>query len=264
MTKANGVKRRKKKLDLAEKRRKAMVETEGGMVLEAGTRVQRRLAALELVAPGMTVCSPAVHANKWPRDAISNQFRLVHYHQVFERYPLFRQACATAGLLTGPTGETVDRLPECNGSPLVGDIKVDKGGITERLRLMQKAMVTAGITADLNELLRAPAADAPASPAVSVVSPAPMQVDSDDDDTAPMADDGVPTVVRNLDLTLSQVQSAQLGGSDDERYNEDAAAYDLDEQEKEDESFEEFSASFAPEPNPYARVYRPRRSSNPS
>ena len=90
MTKANGVKRRKKKLDLAEKRRKAMVETEGGMVLEAGTRVQRRLAALELVAPRMTVCSPAVNANKWPRDAISNQFRLAHCHQVFERHPLFR------------------------------------------------------------------------------------------------------------------------------------------------------------------------------
>jgi hypothetical protein len=172
-----GDKRRHKKVVSAEKARVALLESEGGWILEPRTGRRRRQGRAELLAPGQTMCRPSDASNKWTRPVTCNAFKLFNHYQMFERYPLLKDICRTAKLLEGPdpkddTGRTIkqmETLPECNGN--VSDIKVDAADCIVRLQKLQRAMAEAGVPSDINVLLRSP--PGAAAPAQRATPPPP-------------------------------------------------------------------------------------------
>jgi len=155
----------------------ALLESEGGWILEPRTGRRRRQGRAELLAPGQTMCRPSDASNKWTRPVTCNAFKLFNHYQMFERYPLLKDICRTAKLLEGPdpkddTGRTIkqmETLPECNGN--VSDIKVDAADCIVRLQKLQRAMAEAGVPSDINVLLRSP--PGAAAPAQRATPPPP-------------------------------------------------------------------------------------------
>ena len=226
--------RRQKRDAQAEKKRRELLETPGGFVIDPRTGARVRLPARHLLAPGLTMCSPSRAENKWVRDkAVCNQFRLFNHYKMLERFPELKPILQEAKLLEGPDPKDSSKiktgfetLPECNGN--VSDIKVDAAECVVRLQKLQRAMAKAGIGSDLNLLLMGGSGLAPnqvaARPVVRPTGAPPAP--------PPLPSTPMPTTTqsRGAPTTLRELQTAPtFEPIDDMLIDEDADKFSDDE-----------------------------------